>query len=107
MVFVIWCLQRGVRLAGFCLLNHACWVGFSCLGSLGGQGRGVTRCFFGGINWVGWVSLVYWMELAWLVLLVKVCWAGFAESSLLGQVCWFRFDGSGFLVQVFGVWYVG
>ena len=23
-VFVIWCLQRGVSLAGFCLLNHAC-----------------------------------------------------------------------------------
>ena len=55
--------------------------------------EGVTRCFLGGINFVGWVSLVYWME--------------FACCGLLGQVRWVGFAGSGFLVQVFWARFVG
>ena len=95
--FEKWCLQSGVckvvfvkwgQVWWFGLLNHVCWVDFSGLGLLGWGGRGVTRCFLGGIHWVDWVSLGYWMF-----------W--FAGSSSLGWVCWVGFAGSGFLGQVF------
>ena len=96
--FEKWGLQSGVckvvfvkwgQVCRFGLLNFVCWVDFSGLGLLGWGGRGVTRCFLGGINWVDWVSLGYWM-----------LW--FAGSSSLGRVCSVRFSGPGFLVRFVG-----
>ena len=55
---------------------------FSGLGLLGGGGRGVIRCFCGGL--VGYVWFIGWSLLV-----------GFAGSSLLGQVFLVRFAGLG------------
>ena len=52
-----------------------------------GEGEGLLSVFLGGINWVEWVSLGYWM-----------LW--FAGSSSLGRVCSVRFSGPGFLGKV-------